>query len=148
MVLPNGSLKIIDRAKNIFKLAQGEYIAPEKLENVYITSPYVAQIYVHGESTEAWLMAVMVPDMGEVKKVCIEKGWTQEGEDITPCLSKVELHKHILENFLELAKANKLSGLEKIKKLHIDPEPMTIENDLLTPTMKIKRNIAKNKYLQ
>ena len=93
-------------------------------------------------------MAVMIPDMGEVKKVCLEKGWAQEGEDLKPLLAKVELHKHILDNFLELAKANKLSGLEKIKKLHIDSEPMTIENDLLTPTMKIKRNIAKNRYLQ
>jgi long-chain acyl-CoA synthetase len=47
---------------------------------------------------------------------------------------------------LELAKQNKLSGLEKVKKIYLAPEPMTIENDILTPTMKIKRNVAKNVF--
>ena len=42
IVLPNGSVRIVDRAKNIFKLSQGEYIAPEKLENEFVKSPYVA----------------------------------------------------------------------------------------------------------
>ena len=146
VVFPNGSIKIIDRAKNIFKLAQGEYIAPEKLENVYVQSPYVAQVFVHGESTEAWLMAVCVAEKPEVRKLAVAKGWLAEGEDVAGILNKPELHKAILENFGELAKANKLSGLEKIKKIHLTDELFSVENDVLTPTFKIKRNVAKKKY--
>lgn len=49
-LLQNGALKVIDRKKNIFKLAQGEYIAPEKIETIYIRSSLVSQIFVHGET--------------------------------------------------------------------------------------------------
>lgn len=52
LVWQNGTLKIIDRKKHIFKLAQGEYIAPEKIENIYTRSSAVAQIYVHGDSLQ------------------------------------------------------------------------------------------------
>lgn len=51
MWLPNGALKIIDRRKHIFKLSQGEYIVPEKIENIYMSkSRYVLQAFVYGES--------------------------------------------------------------------------------------------------
>jgi hypothetical protein len=51
--LQNGTLKIIDRKKHIFKLSQGEYIVPEKIENIYIRSQYVQQVFVCGESLKA-----------------------------------------------------------------------------------------------
>lgn len=50
MWLPNGTLKIIDRRKHIFKLSQGEYIVPEKIEAIYLRSQYVGQVFVYGES--------------------------------------------------------------------------------------------------
>lgn len=81
-----------------------------------------------------------------VKKLATQKEVLAEDQDPKDILEKPELHQLILDDFAELAKVNKLNGLEKIKKLYVTAEPFTIENDILTPTMKIKRNIAKKVF--
>lgn len=54
--------------------------------------------------------------------------------------------KEIMDDMLRLGKENKLSGLEKPKDIYISADPFSIENDQLTPTFKLKRNIAKVVY--
>jgi len=72
VIYPNGSVKIIDRAKNIFKLSQGEYIAPEKLENIYINLPLVGQIMICGDSLQSVIVAIVPLDEIAVKKWAVE----------------------------------------------------------------------------
>jgi long-chain acyl-CoA synthetase len=76
MVLPNGSLKIVDRAKNIFKLSQGEYIAPEKLENTYIKSKWVAQTWIYGDSLRDYIIGFFCVDPENTLQYCDKKGKT------------------------------------------------------------------------
>ena len=139
LIRPNGSLKIIDRKKNIFKLAQGEYVAPEKLENMFIKIPIVAQIFVHGDSLEAYVVAVVVPDEANLKKWAEAEGHPWDFRDL--CGTE-ELKKHIQSEIEKSAKEEGLLGFEIPRGIYIHNEPFTPESDILTPTFKLKRNIA------
>uniref|UniRef100_A0A671VZ90 Long-chain-fatty-acid--CoA ligase n=1 Tax=Sparus aurata TaxID=8175 RepID=A0A671VZ90_SPAAU len=135
--LPNGTLKIVDRKKHIFKLAQGEYIAPEKIENVYTRSDAVAQVYVHGDSLQACLVAVVVPDPDFLS------GWTKRTLGLEGSYQELcdrEVKAAILEDMVRLGKEAGLKSFEQVKAICIHTEMFSIENGLLTPTLKAKRN--------
>ena len=67
-------LRIIDRVKNIFKLSQGEYIVPEKLERAYEQSDLIMQIFIHGDSMRNHIVAIIFPDPEELVKFCDRRG--------------------------------------------------------------------------
>lgn len=139
--LPGGRLKIIDRKKNIFKLAQGEYIAPEKIENVYAKCKFVAQCFVYGDSFNSSLVAV----------VCVEpdvfKEWaSSEGikyESLGQLCIDPRAKAAVLAEMDAVGKEAQLRGFEFAKAVTLVIEPFTIENGLLTPTFKVKRPQAK-----
>uniref|UniRef100_A0A8I3WTC2 Long-chain-fatty-acid--CoA ligase n=1 Tax=Callithrix jacchus TaxID=9483 RepID=A0A8I3WTC2_CALJA len=109
--LPNGTLKIIDRKKHIFKLAQGEYIAPEKIENIYLRSEPVAQVFVHGESLQAFLIAIVVPDIETLCSWARKRGLDGSFEEL--CRNK-DVKKAILEDMVRLGKDSGLKPFEQV----------------------------------
>ncbi|XP_062868020.1 long-chain-fatty-acid--CoA ligase 6 [Trichomycterus rosablanca] len=134
--LPNGTLRIIDRKKHIFKLAQGEYISPEKIENIYIRSEPVSQLYVHGDSLQSCLVGIVVPDAEVLPSWAQKKGLEGCYNDLC---KNVELKKAILDDMVRLGKASGLHSFEQVKDIYIHNEMFSIQNGLLTPTLKAKR---------
>uniref|UniRef100_A0A8C3IPW9 Long-chain-fatty-acid--CoA ligase n=1 Tax=Chrysemys picta bellii TaxID=8478 RepID=A0A8C3IPW9_CHRPI len=134
--LPTGTLKIIDRKKHIFKLAQGEYIAPEKIENIYIRSEPIAQIYVHGDSLQAFLVGIVVPDSEVMPGWARKRGF--EGTYAELC-KNTELTQAIMEDMVRLGKEGGLHSFEQVKTIYIHSDMFSIQNGLLTPTLKARR---------
>ncbi|KAM3612432.1 uncharacterized protein V6R79_008283 [Siganus canaliculatus] len=136
--LPNGTLKIVDRKKHIFKLAQGEYIAPEKIENIYTRCDAVAQVFVHGDSLQACLVAVVVPDPDFLSSWA-KRTLGLEGSYLELC-GREEVKAAILTDMVRIGKEGGLKSFEQVKAIYIHTDLFSVENGLLTPTLKSKRN--------
>ena len=157
--LPGGRLKVIDRKKNIFKLAQGEYVAPEKIEMIYARSPLVQQVFVYGDSLAPALVAVAVPDpeiflpWAQKKKLSeTERTGTgppagaSEQEQLAAYCAMPSLVQEVLGSLIQEGRQAELRGFEQIVALTLVPTPMSVENGLLTPTFKIKRQEAQKVF--
>lgn len=133
---PNGSMKIVDRKKNIFKLSQGEYVAVENLENIFGLVSDIDTIWIYGNSFESFLIAVANPNKQAVEKYAEEHGLSG---DFNSLCENAKVKEYLLGELTRIGKEKKLKGFEMIKALHLDPEPFDMERDLLTPTFKKKR---------
>ncbi|CAF4138508.1 unnamed protein product [Rotaria magnacalcarata] len=98
----NNAMQIIDRHKNIYKLSQGEFIAPEKIEGIYGRSQFISQVYVYGDSLQNFPIAIVLLDDDFVQK------WTAENDNDSIVLdtdeSKRQLTEIVLKDMIEKGK--------------------------------------------
>ena len=116
----NGYLKITDRKKDIIVSAGGDNISPAKIENMIVNEFEIEQCMVYGDKKN-YLVALIVPN----------KEFLKDKEKINNIIEKIN---------------KKLTQVEKIKKIHLIDENFSIDNGLLTPTMKVKRKKVSEKY--
>jgi long-chain acyl-CoA synthetase len=140
-----GRVQVIDRRKNMLKLSQGEYISPERIENIMLSElPWVTQIMVHGDSTESFLVAIIGVDQAALTKLLETSyadtpGESIDGADGVTDYFRLPLDDRVLAAVLtEIRKIElqngSLKGFERIKAVTLLKEPFSVENELLTPT--------------
>lgn len=141
-----GRLYIIDRVKNFFKLAQGEYVTPEKVENAYLSAnSLLTQCFVHGESIHDHLVAVIGVDPEKIVSFLAQECNVPRSElklesDILKAVNEKKCRAILLRALNKNVKG--LTGFETIRNLYIEFEPLRLEREVITPTVKIRRPIA------
>ncbi|WVW80476.1 hypothetical protein I302_102458 [Kwoniella bestiolae CBS 10118] len=145
-----GHVKIVDRVKNVVKLSQGEYVALEKLESLYALDPLYASLIVHGDSTRSNLVALAVLDpVQAVSLVQTALGKHLKAGDLNALENAVgdrKIRKAVLKRLARTAKEHRLNGFEMIKGIHLTVQPFPEE--IMTPTFKVKRNVAAKRFNQ
>ncbi len=138
----DGFLKITDRKKEMFKTSGGKYVAPQLLENQFKQSNFIDQIMVIGEG-EKMPAALIQPNFDYVKEWGrlhkITLGNTNE-EIVTNPLLIARIQKDVTTH------NQKFGKWEQVKRFELTPDVWSIEAGHLTPTMKMKRKIIKQKY--
>lgn len=139
----DGTLTIIDRAKNLVKLSNGEYIALEKLESIYKSCVVVNNLCVYGDSLRPKPVAVILPLEPRIREIA--KEYELEGEFEELCASEV-VRQEVLRQLLEQAKVGGLKGSELLHDIHLSHAEWTPENGFLTAAQKLKRNDINKQY--
>ncbi|MFI2743387.1 AMP-dependent synthetase/ligase [Zhouia sp. PK063] len=139
----DGFLKITDRKKEMFKTSGGKYVAPQIIENEMKQSRFIEQIMVVGEG-EKMPAALIQPNFEFVKE------WASRHQvNLSDDKKEICTNKEVIERIQqEVDFYNEHFGRwEKVKKFELTPEEWSVEGGQLTPTMKLKRRIIKQHYI-
>ena len=147
IVPPSNKLVIIDRKKNIFKLSQGEYIAPEKLEGSYKTcTPLFTDVYIYGDSLKSSILGVITIEKDNLRKVADLVGMDSSVND-EDLFSNEDFEKKVIELIKQKAKECKFNRLEIPRGILFNSTPF-VDLGLVTTSFKPKRNDIKNYFLE
>lgn len=138
----DGFLKITDRKKEMFKTSGGKYVAPQLLENRFKQSTFIEQIMILGEG-QKMPAALIQPNFEFLED------WAKDNDisytDVSDLISKEVVISQYQE---EVNEANEtFAKWEKVKAFRLCPDAWSVESGHLTPTMKMKRKIIKQKYI-
>jgi len=137
-----GFLKITDRKKEMFKTSGGKYVAPQLLENKFKESIFIEQLMVVGEG-EKMPAAIIQPDFEVLKK------WAKKEKiEFTDIKNLISNDAVLLKYQKEIDVANQsFAKWETVKQFRLTPDTWNIDAGHLTPTMKLKRKVIKNIYI-
>ena len=138
----DGFLKITDRKKEMFKTSGGKYVAPQLLENRFKQSRFIEQLMVVGEN-EKMPAALIQPDFVYLFN------WAKENGIIISENSDIVLNEKVLAKYQEEVDMSNqdFAKWEKVKQFRLTPDIWSINEGHLTPTMKLRRKIIKEKYM-
>ncbi|GAQ43315.1 long-chain fatty acid-CoA ligase [Aspergillus tubingensis] len=139
-----GHLKIIDRKKNLVKTLNGEYIALEKLESIYRSSPVVGNICVYAAQDQDKPVAIIVPVEATLKKLANDNGI--EGDSLESLVHNEKLKSIVLKQLQTAGKAGGLKGIEIINGVVLSDEEWTPQNGFMTAAQKLQRKKILNRF--
>jgi long-chain acyl-CoA synthetase len=137
--LEDNYLFITDRKKSVFKLSTGKYVAPQIIENLLTESGFIDQAMVIGYQRK-FCSALIVPDYGNAKK------WLKgRGKSVSDPENEDPEIRRLMQREVDKVN-NQLSPWETVKKFVLLKTPFSIESGELTPTLKVKRPVVKERY--
>ncbi|HEY0667668.1 MAG TPA: long-chain fatty acid--CoA ligase [Sphingobacteriaceae bacterium] len=136
-----GNLQITDRLKNMLVNAYGKNIYPTPVENTYLKSPKIEQIFLVGDKRE-YITALIIPAKETLQE---QFGLTEEYfQEVDPFIHDKKIEEWMDQDIRKLSV--ELAKFERIKHFKIKRNPFTIESGELTPSMKVKRKVVEGKY--
>jgi long-chain acyl-CoA synthetase len=137
-----GYLKITDRLKNMLKTSLGKNIYPTQIENVYLKSDRIDQIFIIGDKRE-YLTAIIVPSRETVEVKLAHKLPVMD-DPSTLFINDEELRQWIADDAKKLGMG--MAKFERIRNFLVKREPFSIESGEMTITLKVKRKVVMERY--